>query len=362
MAPDGPDVTEAFDQLAAEDAPLQTLVGASLGQPARSWRVGAWHSEATLRERGVLAPDGRLTRAETGVFGVDGAGTLHLVVATGTPRIERLTAAGERLEPLALPPGAQGPYAVAFSPAGTLHVLARDARGHLTTLRWRADGFEALFRAARPPESPLALALGGIAASEQGEVYVADRTRHVVWRARPGATELVVHAGGLGQAGHRDGPGDEARFDVPSALALDDANRLYVADTRNRCVRRVTPDGRVRTVAGAPEEATPRLGRGRHARLGEPAGLALAPDGTLYVADVGGRRVVRLTRGGSVFLVAGDGRLGNEDGTGRQARFKAPMHLAIDAAGTLYVQDVASRDGLTATFVLRKLTPEGPFR
>jgi hypothetical protein len=362
MASDSPDLAEAFDQLAAEDAPLQTLVGASLGQPSRSWRVGAWHSEATLREQGVLAPDGQLTRAETGVFSVDRAGTLHLVVGAGTPRIERLTATGERLDPLALPAGAQGPYAVTFSPAGTLHLLARDARGRVTTHRWRAGGFEPLFTGARPPEWQLALALGGIAASEQGEVYMADRVRHVVWRARPGATELAVHAGGLGQAGHRDGPGGEARFDVPWALALDDANRLYVGDTRNRCVRRVTPDGRVRTVAGAPEEATPRLGRGRHARLGEPAGLALAPDGTLYVSDVGGRRVVRLTRGGSVFLVAGDGRLGNEDGPGRQARFKAPMHLAIDAAGTLYVQDLASLDGLTARFVLRKVTPEGPGR
>ncbi|MEB3222174.1 MAG: hypothetical protein VKS61_08870 [Candidatus Sericytochromatia bacterium] len=359
LRPNSPDAADAFDQLVGDDATLQALAEEGLRRPARAWRVTAWHSEDTLRARAVLPVDRRLRAGEVGVLAVDPAGTLHLVVeGSGQPRVERLTATGRRLEPLLLPAGGQGPYALAFSPGGTLHLLGRDGQGRLTSHRLASAGFERLATGRLAFDAPAGTA-PGIAATDDGVVYLADSARHVVWRLAAGGDGATVHAGRLGQPGDRDGARADALLDAPQALAVAPDGGLVVADTGNGRIRRLGRDGRVVTVAGGSAGDPLRLGRGRQARLGEPAGLAVGPDGTIFATDRRGRRVVRVSPDGSVFVVAGGGLAGSQNGVGREARFEAPAHLSRDAEGHLYVADVAA-DG--QVIGLRRLATEGPAR
>lgn len=153
----------------------------------------------------------------------------------------------------------------------------------------------------------------------------------------PGAAWRVVPFAGTGQAGHRDGPKADARFNWPTDVAVAPDWTVYVADFGNNRLRVVSPEGRVRTLAGA--GAGFADGTGEAARFSGPNGIALGPDGNLYVADAGNARIRRVTPGGAVTTIAGDGVRGLLDGPGLSARFAYPTGLAFDPDGRLYVVD-----------------------
>jgi DNA-binding beta-propeller fold protein YncE len=157
-------------------------------------------------------------------------------------------------------------------------------------------------------------------------------------------------AGGLA-AGHRDGPAGSALFDGPAAVAVGDDGSIYVADSRNHCVRLVSPEGEVTTLAGMAGEAGFIDGPARQARFLAPSGLALAPDGSLLVADTGNHRIRRVTRAGAVTTLAGSETLlddlgrplgGRRDGAASLAQFRYPAGLAVDGQGTVYVADAGN--------------------
>ena len=160
---------------------------------------------------------------------------------------------------------------------------------------------------------------------------------------------------GDGQVGWRDGPAAQARFADPYGIALDPHGTLYVSDGGdNDRIRMLRPDGSVATLAGGVEGF--QDGQGAAARFDTPSGLALDAVGNLYVADTGNHAIRKVTPEGVVTTLAGNGRPGYRDGPGAQAQFDGPMGLAIDAAGRVIVADAyndriraIAPDGLVTT-------------
>lgn len=171
-----------------------------------------------------------------------------------------------------------------------------------------------------------------------------------------GNRDLVVRelAGGIGP-GLRDGWLWEAAFLQPTGLALSPGGVLFVADTGNHCLRRVGPEGRVETVAGNPVTPTPgwQDGAALKARFRHPMGLALDEEGDLWVADTGNHVLRRLSPSGEVLTVAGRPQeRGFADGPAKATLWNRPTGLAWDDAGGLYVADTGNR-------AIRRLLPNG---
>lgn len=151
--------------------------------------------------------------------------------------------------------------------------------------------------------------------------------------------------------GYRDGPAWQAQFSGPNALALDADGNLYVADSRNHRIRRVSPQGRTETVAGSGNDSGAALeGPALEVGLRYPSGVAVATDGSVLIADTGHHRLCRL-QDGKVTTVAG-GQRGWADGKGAAARFNLPATLQWGTDGALWVLDAGNRR-------LRRLSGDG---
>ena len=117
-----------------------------------------------------------------------------------------------------------------------------------------------------------------------GNVYVADTLNHLIRKVTP-AGVVTTFAGGAGLVGSADGAGTAARFYAPTGVAVDSADNVYVADTYNNTIRKITPARVVTTLGGMPDNIGTANGTGSAARFSNPAGLAVDGDGNLYVAD-----------------------------------------------------------------------------
>ncbi len=157
----------------------------------------------------------------------------------------------------------------------------------------------------------------------------------------PASFDAAVHVtplAGDGRVGWRDGAAAQAQFADPYGLALDPHGALYVSDGGdNDRIRVLRPDGSVATLAGGVEGF--QNGQGAAARFDTPSGLALDAIGNLYVADTGNHAIRKVTPDGVVTTLAGNGKPGYRDGPGAQAQFDGPMGLAVDAAGRVIVAD-----------------------
>ena len=192
----------------------------------------------------------------------------------------------------------------------------------------------------------------GIGVSAAGVVYVADTVNSTIRAVAPDGVVSTL-AGSPGLVGSADGAGAAARFDDPYGVAVDAAGTIYVADTFNDTIRAITPAGAVTTFAGSPGLAGSTDATGSSARFDHPYGIAVDAAGNLYVADTGNSTIRKITPAGAVTTLAGSpGLVGSADGTGAAARFDDPYGVAVDAAGTVYVSD-------TFNDTLRAITPAG---
>ena len=179
----------------------------------------------------------------------------------------------------------------------------------------------------------------GVAVDSSGILYVADTRNH---RIRKITSEGVVTTlAGSGTYGHHDATGTVAQFRYPYGVAVDSSGNVYVADTENNRIRKITPAGVVTTPAGSTEgylNAT-----GTKAQFNEPTGVAVDSSGNVYVADTHSHRIRKITSEGVVTTLAGgvdtSGNGGYLDATGTNARFNAPFDVAVDSSGNLYVAD-----------------------
>ncbi len=184
---------------------------------------------------------------------------------------------------------------------------------------------------------------GGIARSGGGDLYVADTGNHVIRKISP-AGAVTTLAGQPGSPGFLDGMGGNARFSAPSNLALSPAGDLFVADTGNHLIRRIAADGTVTTIGGQPGVAGTTDGPLNIALFNKPKGLEFGRNGTLYLADAGNRIIRQITPDGMVSTLAGvAGSSGSTDGIGSAARFYSPEAVTVDAAQNVWVSDTVSR-------------------
>jgi sugar lactone lactonase YvrE len=189
----------------------------------------------------------------------------------------------------------------------------------------------------------------GVAAGPDGSIYVADagdapRIRRV---GLDGSVSTIAGS----TRGYADGIGPFARFDTPSGLAIDAQGSLYVADTGNNAIRRITPDRIVSTMAGG-GGAGHLDAAGTMARFNGPIGIAVDRTGRLIVADTYNDRIRAIEVDGSVATIAGDGQPGYADGPAGQAKFHTPCGVAVDSAGNIYVAD-------TGNGLVRLISPAG---
>ena len=185
-----------------------------------------------------------------------------------------------------------------------------------------------------------------------GNLYVADSDNYTIRKITPAG--VVSTLAGLAKSmGNADGPGNVARFNNPQGIALDAGGNLYVADTNASTVRMISPAGNVTTLAGLAETVGSADGTGSAARFNRPRGIAVDAAGTVYVVDLAGHTVRRITPAGVVTTLAGlAGAAGFVDGSGSAARFRNPVGASLDAAGNLYVADNGNE-------AIRKVTPAG---
>lgn len=195
------------------------------------------------------------------------------------------------------------------------------------------------------------LAPQGVATDSSGNLYVSDTANHTI-RKITAAGVVTTLAGSAGIRGSVDGTGSAARFDRPRGIATDSAGNVFVADYNNSTIRKITPAGVVTTFAGTAGMRALVDGTGSAARFSLPSGVATDGDGNVYVADFANCSIRKITPAGSVTTLAGSFEIGSLDGTGSAASFNFPSGLAIDSAGTLYVADSGNR-------TVRKVTPAG---
>jgi hypothetical protein len=189
----------------------------------------------------------------------------------------------------------------------------------------------------------------GVAVNSAGNVYVADAYNHTIRKVTPGGVVTTL-AGLAGSSGSVGGTGSAARFYYPYGAAVDSAGNVYVADTGNCTIRKVTPGGMVVTLAGLAGSSGSADGTGSTARFSAPYGVAVDSAGNGYVADTLIRKV---TPSGVVTTLAGAaGGSGSANGTGSAARFNKPCAAAVDGAGNVYVADMCND-------TIRKVTPGG---
>jgi len=154
---------------------------------------------------------------------------------------------------------------------------------------------------------------------------------------------------GSGTEGSGNGTGTAAQFYYPFGVAVDSSGNIYVADTNNHRIRKITPAGVVSTFAGTGTEGFAN-GTGTEAQFNLPTGVAVDSRGNVYVADQVNHRIRRITPAGVVSTLAGTGTRGHADGTGTEAQFNYPTGVAVDSSGNVFVADNVNHR-------IRKITP-----
>ena len=180
----------------------------------------------------------------------------------------------------------------------------------------------------------------GLATDAGGNVYVADTSNHRIRKVTPSG--LVSTLAGSGVAGFLDGTGTIARFDLPTGVATSGLGDVYVADEQNHRIRKITPAGVVSTFAGNGIAAFAD-GLGTAASFHDPSGVATDTAGSVYVADELNHRIRKITPGGLVSTLAGSGTSGFADGVATAAQFDRPTGVAVDAAGKVLVADLLNQ-------------------
>ncbi|WP_082994891.1 NHL domain-containing protein [Aquimarina megaterium] len=186
----------------------------------------------------------------------------------------------------------------------------------------------------------------GITVDADGNLYVVDIQNHKI---RKITAQGVVSTLAGNTRGNADGTGSMAQFNFPTGIAIDTEGNLYVADTWNHAIRKITPQGIVSTIAGsAPGFAD---GTGTMAQFNFPHGLVTDTLGNIFVADSGNDKIRKITPQGVVSTIAGN-TTGYADGTGGMAQFNFPTGIAIDKNDTLYIVERGNNK-------VRKITPQG---
>jgi sugar lactone lactonase YvrE len=192
----------------------------------------------------------------------------------------------------------------------------------------------------------------GLATDLTGNIYVADTENSTIRKITPDGNVSTL-AGLAGNFGTNDAFGASARFYGPQAVAANPVGQLYVADTANHTIRKITSGGTVSTFAGVAGVSNSFDGAGANAQFYHPEGVATDPGENVYVADTWNHIIRKITPVGAVTTLAGlAGNFGAADGTNSKARFNRPAGIAVDSATNLFIAD-------SLNHTIRKITPSG---
>lgn len=293
------------------------------GGPAVAADLSTPSSVAVGRDGAVLVVDGFNNRVRR----VDAAGTISTVAGTGPAGLSG--DGGPATEaPLRTPEG------IAFDPQGRLVVV----EGYTGAVR-RVEADGTIVTIGAPNDAGLA----GLAIAPNGLMFATSGlTSQVFASTTDGRTAPVAGTGTAGFGGD-GGPGTAAQLDYPIGVAVDTAS-LLVADSSNNRIRRIDQGGVITTVAGS---GLPQNDGGRdvavaNANLAQPYGVAVGPDGSVFVTELVGNRVRRIRPDGIVTTIAGTGQqgYGGDGGAATSARLNAPAGIAVAADGTVFVTEL----------------------
>jgi len=172
----------------------------------------------------------------------------------------------------------------------------------------------------------------GVAVDSSLNVYVADRSNHIIRKISPAG--VVTTLAGSGTPGSANGTGTEASFNYPSGVAVDSSGNVYVADSYYELIRKISPAGVVTTLAGSGTAGSAN-GTGTEASFLIPSGVAVDSSGNVYVADTGNQLIRKISPAGVVTTLAGSGTQGSANGTGTEASFNYPNGVAVDSSGKM---------------------------
>ncbi len=249
---------------------------------------------------------------------------------------------------------------IAFDSAGNMYIADIDDHrirkvspvGVITTVAgngnpgFSGDGGKAIEAQLHSP--------GAIAVTPTGVLYIADGPNHRVRKVTPDG--IITTVAGNGQEGYSgDGmPAASASLNDPTALLLDAAGNLYVSESMNRRIRKITADGIISTVAGkGPLGFSGDGGQAASARLNAAYSIALDGKGNVYASDNANHRVRKIAPNGVITTVAGTAEgFSGDGGPATAARLNSPNGIGLDAGGTLYIAD-------SGNYRIRKVTPDG---
>jgi len=218
--------------------------------------------------------------------------------------------------------------------AGNHRIRKVTAAGEVSTLAGSTAGFANGTGAAAQFNQPT-----GVAVDTSGNVYVADSLNHRIRKITVDSNGVggVSTLAGSGTVGFAEGTGTAAWFNTPRGVAVDGSGNVYVADSLNHRIRKITAAGEVSTLAG---NDTRGFRDGASAQFNQPHGVAVDSDGNVYVADAGNDRIRKITANGVVSTLAGGDTEGSEDGA--SARFNVPNGVAVGTSGNVYVADLGN--------------------
>ncbi len=334
LAPSGPTIT--------------TIAGADPG--VQGYPLGGSRGDGGLAVNAELSLPSSVAAAPGFIYIADYRNALVRVVDTKTKLIDTYIGGGTKTLAEGASPRSVAlgfPTSVATDRQGRLYLLTNEG-GTLevwTVIEGAMHRVAALPPSGYEPSSYFPDPVGGLVVASDGTLYIADRAGSQVWQSTPtGEVSPLVGTGAYGHQGDK-GPAATALLDSPVGLALDERRGfLYIADSGNDRIRRVNLQTRViDNFAGAADTYGygGDGGPATHALLGIPFGVAVGPNGTVFIADTENNRVRMVTPAGYIVALAGTGVSGfyGDGGPANSAEMSGPEAVTLDGNGNLLVAD-----------------------